>query len=179
MIQRINKYWCNILIFDLNLLGLTNKFLIELKLKQIKLEIKQWAWLVRTEFPLCKKIMVLDPTLSWYGELCTGSFLLCFKPSDVGLFEKCKHRENSLVTQTSPEPTLLSWGGGPHQIIFPPPLATRQGRSYRANWATQTLLFSKPLDLAQVCHGNKICSKPALTWKLTLVLAFPAHCISN
>ena len=52
-----------------------------------------------------------------------------------------------------------------------PPLATRQARSYRANWATQTLLFSKPLDLAQVCHGNKICSKPALTWKLTLVLA--------
>ena len=71
-----------------------------------------------------------------------------------------QHRENSPVTQTSPEPTLLSW-------------------SYRANWATQTLLFSKPLDLAQVCHGNKICSKPALTWKLTLVLAFPAHCISN
>ena len=60
-----------------------------------------------------------------------------------------------------------------------PPLATRQARSYRANWATQALLFSKPLDLAQVCHGNKICSKPALTWKLTLVLAFPAHCISN
>ena len=30
-----------------------------------------------------------------------------------------------------------------------------------------------------MCHGNKICSKPALTWKLTLVLAFPAHCISN
>ena len=47
------------------------------------------------------------------------------------------------------------------------------------NDITQTLLFSKPLDLAQVCHGNKICSKPALTWKLTLVLAFPAHCISN
>ena len=61
----------------------------------------------------------------------------------------------------------------------PPPLATRQAQSYRANWATQTLLFSKPFDLAQVCHGNKICSKPALTWKLTLVLAFPAHCLSN
>ena len=66
-----------------------------------------------------------------------------------------------------------------HAKIFPPPLATRQARSYRANWATQTLLFSKPFDLAQVCHENKICSKPALTWKLTLVLAFPAHCISN
>ena len=89
------------------------------------------------------------------------------------------HRENSPVTQTSPEPTLLSWGGGPRQKNFLPPLATWQARSYRANWATQTLLFSKPLDLAQVCHRNKICSKPALTWKLTLVLAFPAHFISN
>ena len=87
------------------------------------------------------------------------------------------HKENSPVTQTSPEPTLLSWGGGPREK-FPPP-ATRHARSYCANWATQTLLFSKPLDLAQVCHWNKICSKPALTWKLTLVLAFSAHCISN
>ena len=89
------------------------------------------------------------------------------------------HRENSPVTQTSPEPTLLSWGGGPREKFPPPPLATRQAQSYRANWATQTLLFSKPLDLAQACHGNKICSKPALTSKLTLVLEFPAHCISN
>ena len=61
----------------------------------------------------------------------------------------------------------------------PPPLATRQDRSYPTNRATQTLLFSKPFDLAQVCHRNKICTKPALTWKLTLVLAFPAHCTSN
>ena len=128
------------------------------------------------------------------------------------------HRENSPVTLTSPEPTLLSWGGEPREKIpipppptpttppphtptptptppptptptppppppppppHPPPLATRQARSYHANWATQTLLFSKPFDLAQVCHGNKICSKAALTWKLTLVLAFPVHCISN
>ena len=59
-----------------------------------------------------------------------------------------------------------------HTKISPPPLATRPARSYRANWANQTLLFSKPLDLAQVCHRNKICSKASLTWKLTLVLAF-------
>ena len=51
------------------------------------------------------------------------------------------HRENSPITETTPEPTLSSWGGWP-------------------------------------CR-NKICSKPALTWKLTLVLTFPAHCISN
>ena len=104
----------------------------------------------------------------------------CFWRLTGPVCSKCSlHRENSPVTQTSPEPTLLSWGGGPLQKKFPPPLATWQARSYRANWATQTLLFSKPLDLAQVCHKNKICSKPALTWKLTWILAFPAHCISN
>ena len=31
------------------------------------------------------------------------------------------HRENSPVTQTSPEPTLLSWGGGPLGKIPPHP----------------------------------------------------------
>ena len=37
----------------------------------------------------------------------------------------------------------------------------------------------KPFDLAQVCNGNKICSKLAWTWKLTLELLFPAHWILN
>ena len=89
------------------------------------------------------------------------------------------HRENSPFTQTTAEPTLSSWGDWPREKKFPSPLATRQARSYRANQVTQTLLFSRPFDLAHVCHGNKFCSKPALTWRLTLVLAFPAHCISN
>ena len=31
------------------------------------------------------------------------------------------HRENSPITQTSPEPTLLSWGGGPLEKISPHP----------------------------------------------------------
>ena len=90
-----------------------------------------------------------------------------------------QHRENSPITQTTPEPTLLSWGGWPHEKFPPPPLATLQARSYRDSWTTQTLLFLSSFDLAQVCHGNKICWKHALTWKLTLKLAFPAHCISN
>ena len=59
------------------------------------------------------------------------------------------HRENSPVTQTTPEPTLLSWGGWPRENPHPPPLplATWQAWSYRANRATQTLLFSRPLIL--------------------------------
>ena len=31
------------------------------------------------------------------------------------------HRENSLVTQTTPEPTPLSWGGWPCENFFPKP----------------------------------------------------------
>ena len=71
------------------------------------------------------------------------------------------HRENSPITQTTPEPTLLSWGGWPREKFpppppptphpppnpHPPPLATRQARSYRANRAPQTPLFSSPLIL--------------------------------
>ena len=38
-------------------------------------------------------------------------------------------------------------GAVDHTKIFPPPMATRQARSYRVNWATQTLLFSSPLIL--------------------------------
>ena len=34
-----------------------------------------------------------------------------------------KHRENSPVTQTTTQPTLLTWGGGPWKKKFPPTLA--------------------------------------------------------
>ena len=50
------------------------------------------------------------------------------------------HRENSPVTQTTPEPTLLSWGGWPCENNSPP-LATLQACSYHANRTNQTLLF--------------------------------------
>ena len=88
------------------------------------------------------------------------------------------HRENSPVTQTTPEPTLLSWGGVPREKNFPHP------------WP-----HCKPVLIALIgplrpycsqallsCSGvswKKNCSKLALTWKLTLKLTFLAHCISN
>ena len=52
-------------------------------------------------------------------------------------------------------------------------------RSLPTYVSVDSRIVLKPFDLAQVCHGNKICSKIALTWKLTLELAFPSHCISN
>ena len=69
------------------------------------------------------------------------------------------HRENSPVTQTTPEPILFSWGGWPRDRPPPP-------------------IVLKSFHLAQVCHGNEICWKLAF-WRPTLELAFRAHCISN
>ena len=56
--------------------------------------------------------------------------------------------ENSSVTQTTPEPTLLSWGGWPREKISSHPWPPCQTRSYRAYEATQTPLFSKPFDVS-------------------------------
>ena len=50
---------------------------------------------------------------------------------------------NSPFTQTTPEPTLLSWGGWPRYKIPPP--ATPGHTANRAYRATETLLFSSPL----------------------------------
>ena len=45
-----------------------------------------------------------------------------FEPEDITLvLEFITHRENSPITQTSPEPTLLSWGGGPLEKNSPHP----------------------------------------------------------
>ena len=46
------------------------------------------------------------------------------------------HRENGPVTQTTPEPTLLIWGGWPREKKFPHPWLHCQTRSYRAYRAT-------------------------------------------
>ena len=84
------------------------------------------------------------------------------------------HRENIAVTQTTPGPTLLSWGGWPRENFFPNPWPHCKP-SLIALIGHLDPIILKPFDLAQVCHGNKICSKLALTWKLTLELTFPAH----
>ena len=93
------------------------------------------------------------------------------------------HWENSSVTQTIPEPTLLSLGGWPREKSPPPPPPPTLGHTVspvlsRLSGHLDPIVL-KPFNLAQVCHGNKICPKLALTWKLTLELTFPAHCISN
>ena len=99
------------------------------------------------------------------------------------------HRENSPITQTIPEPTLLSRGGWPHPHTqtphphshpHPTPHWPRcQTRSYRAYQATQTPLFSNtlvsPFD-TQVCHKRQICFRIHRILKVVLEMAFSAHC---
>ena len=116
-----------------------------------------------------------------YSCLCICILWLVWKQSRLikDYSKQWPHIGRTVPLLKPPQSPHCHLGAVDHVKILPPPLATRQARSYHAYRATQTPLFSKPLDLAQLCHGNKICSKPALTRKLTLVLAFPAHCISN
>ena len=89
------------------------------------------------------------------------------------------HRENSLITQTTPEPTLLSWGGRPLEKKFPHPWPHSQTGSYHAYQATQTPLFSNPLMLlfdTQVCHKREIYLRFHQILKVILEMAFSAHC---
>ena len=61
-----------------------------------------------------------------------------------------------------------------------PPLATRGKPGLIALIGPLRPYCSQsPLILLRYVTEIKFCSKAALTWKLTLVLAFPAHCIWN
>ena len=70
-------------------------------------------------------------------------------------------------------------GAFDHTKKISPPLATLPSPVLSHLLGHLDPIVRKPFDIAQVCHANKICSKLALTWKLTLKLTFPAHCISN
>ena len=126
----------------------------------------------------------------------------------TGVLAKFIHRENSPVTETTPEPKLLT-GAVDHTRPTPPtPHPTHPTHPHYHTPHTPTPhtptpqhptpphptpghtaspvlsrhsepIVLKPFDLAQACHGNKICPKLALTSKLTLELVFPVHCISN
>ena len=112
----------------------------------------------------------------------------------MGLYWMCKivhsifyktiqdiHRENSPVTQTTPEPTVLTWGGWPREKYFPHPWQRSQTWSYHTYQAIQTPLFPKPLMLpidTQVCHKHQICLRFHQILKVILEMAFSAHCTS-
>ena len=89
------------------------------------------------------------------------------------------HREISLVTHTTPEPTLLSWGGWhceKNSFHLRPHCQTRSNRAYQA---TQTPLSSDSLMLpfdTQVCHECQICLRLHRILEVILEMAFSALC---
>ena len=96
-----------------------------------------------------------NKNFQWGCNICLGPN--CFELDQYG---EDYLRENSPIIQTTPEPTLLSWGGWPRDKTFPPPRPHSQTQSYRAYQATQIPLFSNPLMLpfdTQVCHEHLIC----------------------
>ena len=62
-------------------------------------------------------LRVLELSLTILGVKVGQTLFISF----ATLLVKTFHRENSPVTQTSPEPTLLSWGGGPQENFSPHP----------------------------------------------------------
>ena len=90
-----------------------------------------------------------------------------------------KHRENSPVTQTTTQPTLLTWGGGPWKKNSLQPWPCSQTQSYCTYQATQTPLFSNLLMLpfdTHVCHLRQIYLRFHWILKVILEMAFSAHC---
>ena len=90
-------------------------------------------------------------------------------------------REKSPVTQTTLEPTLLTWERWPREKYSSHPRPHSETRSNRAYHATQTPLFSNPLMLpfdTQVCQERQNCLRFHWILKVILEMAFSVHCIS-
>ena len=93
-------------------------------------------------------------------------------PSVGGL--RVRHRENSPVTQSTPEPTLLSWGRWPCEKNSPTP-------GHIANTILSHLLghsdpiVLKPFHVIMVYHECQISSRFHQILKVILEMAFSAH----
>ena len=89
------------------------------------------------------------------------------------------HRKNSPVTQTTPEPTLLSWGGWPHEKKSPHPWPCCQTRSYHAYQVIQIPLFSNPLMSpfhTQLRNECQICLRFHRILTVILEMSYSEHC---
>ena len=91
-------------------------------------------------------------------------------------------RENSPITQTTPEPKLLSQGGGwPREKMSTPTTpghAAKPGlivliRPFRPHSSRNPLML--PFD-SQVCHGCQVCLRFHWILKVILEMAFSEHC---
>ena len=89
------------------------------------------------------------------------------------------HRENSPVTQTTPEPTLLSWGGLPRGNFPPHPRPHSKPALIAFIWPFRPYCSQSPLILLRRVTEIKFAQNLRWLGNLTLELVFPAHCISN
>ena len=152
---------------------------------------------------------VIQSTWSWavglYGVVLWGSSWLpklftdfwpgpqfCVKYAILPVLELLRwgwgHRENSPVTQTTSEPTLLSWEGGPRDPPPPPqlpltppsPLTTLPNPVFlRLSGHTDPIVFIPlmlPFD-TQVCHERQICLR--LHRMLKVILERPFQHITH
>ena len=103
---------------------------------------------------------------------------------DVTVMKWPMHRENnSPVSQITPEPTLLSWGGWPHEKIPPPPHTHTPSHDAKPSLIAlirpfrphcSRTLWCHPLIL--VCHECQNCLRFHQILKMILEIAFSAHC---
>ena len=89
------------------------------------------------------------------------------------------YRENSPVTQTTPEPTLLIWGGWPREIISPSPLATLPNLVLSCLSGHSDSIVIEPFDI--ILWYSSVPRMPNLLkvhrmLKVILEMAFMAHC---
>ena len=88
------------------------------------------------------------------------------------------HRENSPITQTTPEPTLSSWGGWPREKSPPHPWPHNKPGLIALIGPLRPYCSQSPLILLRCITEIKFAQN--LCWLgNTLVLTFPAHWISN
>ena len=88
------------------------------------------------------------------------------------------HSKNSPVTQTTPEPMLLIWGGWPLEKNPPLHLAKLANPVILCLSGHSDTLFSKPLMSpfdTQVYHESQICLRFHQILKVILEMAFSAH----
>ena len=105
--------------------------------------------------------------------------LLCHGNSVVAQWVECQAIGRTVPLVKPPQSPHCYVGAADHMKTFPPTPGHTASPVLSHLSGRLDPIALKPFDLAQVCHENKICSKLALTWKLTLKLAFSAHCISN
>ena len=94
--------------------------------------------------------------------------LLCHGNSVVAQWVECRAIGRTVPSLKPPQSPHCYLGAADHVKTFSPTPGHTASPVLSRLLGRLDPIVLKPFDLAQVCHENKICSKLALTWKLTL-----------